>query len=343
MSRVRLFSLGAAALVALLATFYLSAPASPAAAQQAFTATPAPFVGTYVLPSPTPSACTTPLGFKAGDIVVLIPGIALRAAPDPNSALLQQFDDRREFLVLDGPVCTGGFNWWPLKGHGFIGWAAEGRTDGREVRYWLSLVRAADEAAQLCLTPQPLVNGSGFLVNYNVRVRAEPTTTALTYTVVAAGGRVTILEGPTCNEGYNWWKVRAVVLGITYDGWMAESDRFGDDVYIALPPRPDGSICDFPLNLRVGDRARVIYRDGVPKRLRGGPSLTAPILYDLVEGVPLEIIGGPICNNTYNWWQVRVLASAPVEGWFAEGGPAQYWLARNVGVPTAVPTITATP
>lgn len=291
-------------------------------------------VGTYTHPTPRPTDCRAGLGFKPGDTVVLIPGIALRADPNPNSALLMQFEDRREFLVLDGPICRAGFNWWQLKGHGFTGWAAEGRADA----YWLSLVRSADDAVTPCLTPQGLVPGSGFRVNYNVRVRVEPTTNALTLTVVPSGSSVTILEGPSCNEGYNWWRVRAVVVGVTYDGWMAESDRFGDDVYIAAPPRPDGSICDFALNLRIGDRARVTYRDGVPKRLRVGPSLTAPILYDLVEGVPLEIIGGPICNNTYNWWQVRVLASTPVEGWIAEGGPAQYWLARNVGVPTAEPT-----
>src|SRR5262245_20886249 len=99
--------------------------AAQAAATVTFTAPP--FVGTYFAPTAIPTACRVPQTFKPGDIVVLIPGIALRVAPNPDSALLQQFSDRREFAVVEGPVCQSGFNWWRLSGHGYNGWAAEGR------------------------------------------------------------------------------------------------------------------------------------------------------------------------------------------------------------------------
>lgn len=326
------------ALVTMFMLFWGAAVGSttvPSTAQEFPTATPV-VQGTYFLPTPTPTDCREPLAFKPGDTVVLIPGIALRVRPSPNSPLLEQFSDRREFIVVEGPRCFGGFNWWRLSGHGYDGWAAEARREGDF--YWLHFVRAADTGILPCRTPQSLVAGSSFLLNYNVRIRTEPTLAGLTLTVVSSGSRVVILGGPTCAEGYNWWKVRATVVGVVYDGWMAESDRFGDDIYIAEPPRPDGTICDFPLPLKIGDRARVNYRDHVPKRLRVGPSLTAPVLYDLVDGVPLEIIGGPICANSYNWWNVRVLASSPVEGWLAEGGPAQYWISKNYSLPEPTET-----
>jgi hypothetical protein len=91
----------------------------------------------------------------------------------------------------------------------------------------------------------------------------------------------------------------------------------------------DGTICAYPLNLKIDERVRVIYDDGIPKNLRAAPDLQSAILYELVEGVPMVIIGGPVCADTYNWWQVRILSSTEVIGWFAEGGPDAWWIARN--------------
>jgi hypothetical protein len=292
------------------------------------TQTPQGFVATTAVPLPpsaTPANCLTPLDFKTGDTIVLIGGISIRTEPNPDSALLIQFADRREFIIVGGPVCRDGFNYWNIQGHGLTGWAAEGRLNV----YWMSLVRRAGEPLIPCLTPLKLVPGEKFNITFNVRVRSEPSLEGLTRTVVSSGSTVTILEGPVCADGYNWWKIRAVVLGVTYDGWMAESSRGRVQTYINPPTPKPGSICDFPLYLEVGDRVRVIYDDGIPKRLRAAPSLSATVLYDLIQEVPMVIIGGPVCADTYNWWQVRVLASTDVTGWLAEGGPAQYWIAKN--------------
>lgn len=292
------------------------------------TQTPQGFIVTTAAPLPpsaTPANCLTPRDFRMGDTIVLIGGISIRSEPNPDSALLIQFPERREFIVVGGPICRDGFNYWNIQGHGLTGWAAEGRLNV----YWMSLVRRAGEPLEPCLTPLKLVRGEKFKITFNVRVRAEPALIGMTRTVVPTGDTVTILEGPTCADGYNWWKVRAVVLGVTYDGWMAEANRFQSQTYINPPTREPGSICDFPLYLDIGDRVRVIYNDGIPKRLRSAPSTSAPILYDLIQEVPMIIIGGPVCADTYNWWQVRILASTEVTGWLAEGGPAQYWIAKN--------------
>jgi hypothetical protein len=290
--------------------------------------TPQGFIATTAAPQPptgTPENCLTPRDFKIGDTVVLIGGISIRTEPNPDSALIIQFPERREFIVVGGPVCRDGFNYWNIQGHGLTGWAAEGRL----AVYWMSLVRRAGEPLVPCLTPLKLTRGEKFNITFNVRVRSEPSLEGVTQTVVASGSRVTILEGPVCADGYNWWKVRAVVLGVTYDGWLAESSRARSQTYINPPTPEPGSICDFPLYLDIGDRVRVIYNDRTPKRLRSAPSLSATVLYDLIQEVPMVIIGGPVCADTYNWWQVRVLASTDVTGWLAEGGPAQYWIAKN--------------
>lgn len=326
-------------MAALLVVMFAAAPAPRSTAQggitptitllPSFTPLPTstdlvPAVATPLPASATPSFCITPLDFKVGDTVVLISGISVRAAPDPDSALIINYQDRREFLIVGGPVCTYGFNFWNIQGHGINGWVAEGRGSV----YWLRLVRRAGEPEMPCLTPLKMTTGERFDVLNNVRIREAATLTALTRTVVPAGSFVTILSGPKCAEGYNWWQVRATVVGVVYEGWMAEGNRYGD-TYVNVPPEGDGTVCDFPLHLDIGQRVQVMYNDGKPKNLRNAPDTSATILYELVEGVPMIIIGGPICADTYNWWQVRILSSTEVIGWIAEGGPANYWIGVN--------------
>jgi hypothetical protein len=85
----------------------------------------------------------------------------------------------------------------------------------------------------------------------------------------------------------------------------------------------------------------VNYRDHDPKNLRDAPSLSAPILYTLVDGIAFEVIGGPVCAESYNWWNIRIRGREDVTGWFAEGGPGDYWI--RVGDPPSQPTATPTP
>lgn len=287
----------------------------------ATTGTPA-FVGTYVQPSPTPAFCLTPLAIKKGDIIVVSPGVIIRYAPSASSPLLANFDKPIEMQVVDGPQCNGGFNWWGVSGAGVTGWV----TEGRGTRYWIEYYASDPNAPRECSAALKLVPGEKINLTGNVRLRNAPNLSAYTLTVAPQGTAVTVLEGPRCGDGINWWYVRATVLDVVYDGWMAETAREGE-LLVEVTPVGDGTICDFPLNMRIGDRARVMYNDSSPKRLRNQPNLNGAVLADLVENVPLEIIGGPICANTYNWWQVRVLASNPVVGWLAEGGPANYWIA----------------
>lgn len=326
MSRNRLF-LGFVIAYILLAMMMTLVISENARAQIAPT-----FTYTPNFPTPTPTACLPALNFTPGDIIALTPGIIIRAEPTASSALLTTFADRRQFTIVDGPVCQGGFNWWNITGHGVTGWAAE----GRQTQYWMRFVADSPNDAPPCLPPMDLTVGERFRVVTGLRVRAEPDLESLTITVVPTDDSVIILGGPECADGYNWWKVRATVVGVVYEGWMAESSRFGENYVEVTPAVP----CTYPRPFRVGDRVAVNYRDGVPKRLRTEPDLDAPILHELLKEVPMDIVGGPVCSDSYNWWQVRVLGSTPIVGWIAEGGPSQFWLTRVYAVPTITPSPT---
>jgi len=68
--------------------------------------------------------------------------------------------------------------------------------------------------AQIALDP-PLPN----------RVREKPSTTANIAGFIDPGGKVEILEGPACDEGWIWWKVRDMETNL--EGWTAEGDING--------------------------------------------------------------------------------------------------------------------
>lgn len=322
--RLTTFALGALLVIGCVLALVFPSPASAIPLEQ----TVAPEVtalANYVNPYFTPAAttCLATAGFRAGDIVVLVGGVVIRYGPSASSPFIVTFEENRLFTMLDGgPVCADGINWYPITGHGVTGWASEGSRDGR--RIWMTLERRADEPLIPCLTPLNLVEGNIFEVNLNVRLRAEPSTYATTITVVPFTATIVVLEGPTCNEGYNWWRVRTKVVNVTYEGWIAESARAGGPEYVTVPRQPD---CHAPLRLDIGGQARVIYNDENPKRLRSAPTVNSGVIAELIENVPLLILGGPVCADSYNWWNVRVLSSTPFEGWLAEGGPSNWWIA----------------
>lgn len=57
------------------------------------------------------------------------------------------------------------------------------------------------------------------------RVREQPSTSAAIAGYIDPGGKVEILEGPACAEGWIWWKVREIDSNL--EGWTAEGDVNG--------------------------------------------------------------------------------------------------------------------
>ena len=52
--------------------------------------------------------------------------IRMRAEPSTSAAQVSTINPAYEFIVLDGPVCADGYNWWHVEDEGTEGWIAEG-------------------------------------------------------------------------------------------------------------------------------------------------------------------------------------------------------------------------
>jgi hypothetical protein len=294
-------------------------------------------------PTPTPTlpagTCFEPLAIAIDSTITIDVLVNIRAQPSGSSAIVwntiyNSYNSLQTPIapqaiparVVDGPVCSEGYNWWRVEIVGEDGWVAEGRPD-REG--YLLNVPGVTTARAACDPRYDLAVGTTADLITNVRVRADANPSARVLTVAPAGSVVDIVDGAQCVDGDLWWQVRVTVVGESYVGWLAESDN---KVYWLLPSDlptlADGTLCGNPLPFAEGERGIVnSVQTDTPRRLRAGPGLTGDPLFLMVENVPFEIVGGPVCRDNLNWWQVRVLASTPVIGWVAEGSTGVgYWL-----------------
>lgn len=291
-----------------------------------------------VTPTFPPDECYKPLPIVIGQEIFIEPGVNIRNAPTQSAALVwntiyNSYDEDGDVvepqispaaIVVEGPVCAEGYNWWRITGLENNGWVAEGRPD--QGGYFL--IVPGFSPGTTCSPRPDLLPGIPAELLLNTRVRELPDPASRTKTIAPAGSAVDIIGGPECVGTTLWWLVRVTVVDFTYEGWMAE----GEDDLIWLVPRDrpsleDGTLCADPRPFFVGMRGLVSYGEGPPKNLRIGPGEIYPILFDLVRNVPFVIEGGPVCSGNLNWWKIRVLASQPVVGWMAEGSPGVgYWM-----------------
>lgn len=341
--RVRYASVWIALLiVGILATVTITAWEPPVFEQNVtppVTATP---IFPPLVPSPTSLApgCATHFPIDIGGSITLRPGVNIRTAPSVSSPWLASFDENRIFTVLDGPQCGDNYIWWYITGHGVTGWVAERDSQQTFIRFF-----DPDPDAPLeCRTPLALRLNEQIELTASVRIRHEPGLEGLVITIAPYGSTVTIVNAtPRCANGYNWWQVRAVVANFEYIGWMVEGRRSTEEfptAFVELTPAPD---CSIPMRAQIGDRGRVRYFDRLPKNLRAEPGLDGELLYTLVDGVPLEIIGGPVCVAGMNYWHVSILASTPVTGWLAEGPRPNHWIKITNDIGRTFATFTPQP
>lgn len=279
------------------------------------------FAATTVPAGPPTPGCAPSLPLVEGATAAVRGGTYVRAEPDGSSPWVNYYEQAMEVLIVGGPVCDGlRYNWWQVRGPGNDGWVAEGVPGG----YFMRVLSLPDDPNQ-CEPAAALTAGSRFRLLNDLRVREAADPEALVLTVAPTGELVTVLEGPVCAGNYNWWRVQVVVVNVQYTGWVADRGTDGTP-YVEDEFTVDAPVCGRPLNLTVGGQAYVNYKDDELKNLRAAPALNATLVASLLDGIGLEVLGGPVCNDGYNWWQVRVLSRPEVSGWFAEGGPAAYWL-----------------
>lgn len=86
----------------------------------------------------------------------------------------------------------------------------------------------------------------------------------------------------------------------------------------------------------VGMRARTTFIDGTPTRLRVVPD--GDVLEGIPEGFEVDVVGGPVCTDTFTWWQVQKPEDGTI-GWMAEGDADRYYIEPAPG--HALPTLRA--
>ncbi len=162
-------------------------------------------------------------------------------------------------------------------------------------------------------------------------VRDMPGTSAPSRVIgqIPGGNWFTVLDGPRCADGYNWWLVESNGLV----GWTADADRDGT-IWVSPYVCANG----LPSRLRPGTYARVTPGD--PNTIRSGPNGYA--IGSIPGGASFSVTGTPRCG-VYGliWWPVYYNG---VSGWTAEGQYPTYWLEPTGGVvPSPPPTVTPQP
>jgi hypothetical protein len=294
------------------------------------TATPSIVILATAIPGPAAiptqtNGCYAPLQFVAGNEVVLLGGINVRSAPSLSGALVNYYPQSVELRITEGPVCANGYNWWHVAGNGEPGWVIEGKPG----RYFLTPYLDINTLG--CFTPLETIQVGGQLRTVTgSRVHQDPNQESQVVTVVSPGATLDVLDGPNCWSGLNWWRVRAPFgnTSTLVEGWLAEG--FPDSYFVeglsfvaAAAPRDPATACFPPLRLGIG--SRVAAFGVVPRNLRTAPSESAPIVASLMDGIAFDVIAEePVCADSYNWWQVRLVANG-LTGWIAEGRPGNYF------------------
>lgn len=188
--------------------------------------------GQYFLQIVNPAAvtCDSPLPMGA----LGIPQSDLRVRAEPSLSATQVTIVRREYVtdVIGGPVCANGLNWWAVRaplsvgGPLVTGWVAERDTGGALLFVPLEFGFDPTPTPQPCAPPyRRLAIGVDAKIASNddtpKNVRTAPGLGNAVVTQLIEEVAFTIIDGPVCADGYNWWRVQ--VLGRPdVVGWLAE-------------------------------------------------------------------------------------------------------------------------
>ncbi len=165
-----------------------------------------------------------------------------------------------------------------------------------------------------------------------LRIRSQPSTRVGVIARLPEGAAgIQITGGPVCNNGLRWWQIQISNLA----GWVAEgqgNEYFLEPFSANNPPSSGGntnpsgdcSLAPQP-RVRLGMTVQISGSETGTVRLRATPSQSGNVLAQLLVGTTgIEIIGGPVCRDTWRWWQVTFHGQT---GWISEGNRNLYYLA----------------
>jgi len=181
-----------------------------------------------------------------------------------------------------------------------------------------------------CADPLQLVIGGQVLLRGGVNVRSIPSLSGPVVNYYDHQVRLRLIDGPTCTNGYNWWRV----AGVGEPGWVVEGTpgRYFMEQFID----PNAVNCFPPLDtIQIGGKLRTI----TGSRVRLTPQRDGFVVTVILNDNLLDVIDGPHCFDGLNWWRVRAPfgnTQVLVNGWVAEGYPGEYYVE---GFPPPLPVI----
>lgn len=173
--------------------------------------------------------------------------------------------------------------------------------------------------------PSRLEVGIPGYVNFDLglAIRQAPRLDGPQLDTLNIGAQFTVVGGPECSGGLNWWEVELETGAI---GWLAE----GSPYYLLAPinleraelPTLYDEACPNALSpqLEIGERGQLNTGGLFFFRAEGAQFQMDPVS----SGTTVHILGGPVCegrNENVLRWYIRIVSGQRVgyEGWVAEG------------------------
>ncbi|MBL8133413.1 MAG: hypothetical protein JNL42_16250 [Anaerolineae bacterium] len=276
-----------------------------------------------LLAAPTPAAAqgycvpVLPARLFVGGLGQVTPGLpnVLRSQPyrGGDSIVLAEIPAGGVFMVVGGPSCYDGMNWWLVSYNGMYGWTPEGSNTGVywTVPYFVNPPTPTPPPYCPPLTSAPPLGSTGRVTpGLPNRLRATASLSGRYLRSIPANDTFIYVGGPLCADGMNWWQIdyRGTI------GWTA-AGYANDWIEPAVCPGFTTS------RLAAGRAARV--SPGLPNNLRVYPTVTSFVQIAIPGGAALSVIEGPVCSEGMAWWRVRY---GFYDGWTSEGQGATYWL-----------------
>ncbi len=151
-----------------------------------------------------------------------------------------------------------------------------------------------------------------------INLRREPGLNARVITRIRRNDRVDIVARRQCVDELYWYQV---VTNRGHQGWVAEADNGALVYWLVLAA--DDTACALEPRFAPGDTAN--SKPGRALNVRVAPHVSADETdRDIEGGESVEVLGGPVCADSYIWYRVRNEALG-IAGWVAEGGASGYW------------------
>lgn len=210
---------------------------------------------------------------------VTAPYLNLRCGPSLSCPISMSLPQGAIVKLLGGPTAKDGYHWWQVSYTNQTGYVAGD---------YLTPASGPGGGPQGCTSTCTLVvGGDAQVTSAALNLRTGPSITCPVATSMPHAAVVHVLDGPTQEDGYDWYKV-------SYGGTVG----YAAGAYLA-PVSGTGGSGGSP---HPGADAVVT---GTPYlHLRNGAGLACDILATMPQGATVHVLDGPTSADGFDWYKV---------------------------------------